>query len=57
MENITRNLGYDRTDVTLGVTYHIASGVVVKGDYQIRENEVVGTTVKNQLNFGLGVWF
>jgi len=57
VENITRNLGYDRTDVTLGVTYHIASGVVVKGDYQIRENEVVGTTVKNQLNFGLGVWF
>jgi hypothetical protein len=57
VENISRNLGYDRTDVTLGVTYHIASGVVVKGDYQIRENGVVGSTVKNQLNFGLGVWF
>lgn len=52
------NSAYDRTDVTTGLSYHIAPGVVVKGDYQFRSNELDGTDgVKNRLNFGLGVWF
>ncbi|HMB63493.1 MAG TPA: hypothetical protein VKN36_10495, partial [Eudoraea sp.] len=51
------NEAYDRTDVTTGLTYHIAPGVVVKGDYQFRSNALDGDTVKDQLNFGIGVWF
>jgi hypothetical protein len=55
--NLVRNEAYDRTDVTSGLTYHIAPGVVVKGDYQFRSNALDGDDVKNRLNFGIGVWF
>ena len=51
------NPAYDRTDVTTGLTYHLAPGVVVKGDYQFRSNALEGDEVKNRLNFGIGVWF
>ena len=51
------NQAYDRTDITTGLTYHIAPGVVVKGDYQFRSNELEGSEVKDRLNFGIGVWF
>jgi hypothetical protein len=54
---ISKNEAYDRTDYTFGLSYHIVDGVVVKGDYQIRENALSGSDVKNQLNFGIGVWF
>ncbi len=55
---LQRNEAYDRTDVTTGLSYHIAPGVVVKGDYQFRSNKLGGNDgVKNQLNFGIGVWF
>ncbi len=47
---------YDRTDVTSGLSYHIAPGVVLKGDYQFRSNES-DTDTKDRLNFGIGVWF
>jgi hypothetical protein len=55
--NLVRNEAYDRTDVTSGLTYHIAPGVVVKGDYQFRSNALDGDDVKDRLNFGIGVWF
>ncbi|UOB17999.1 porin [Abyssalbus ytuae] len=51
------NDSYNRNDTTLGLSYHIAPGVVVKGDYQIRDNKVDDGDVPNQLNFGVGVWF
>jgi len=51
------NEAYDRQDVTAGLTYHIAPGVVVKGDYQFRSNALEGSQVPNRLNFGIGVWF
>ncbi len=51
------NLAYDRTDITTGLTYHIAPGVVVKGDYQFKTNALDGDDVKDQLNFGIGLWF
>lgn len=51
------NAAYDRRDITTGLTYHIAPGVVVKGDYQFRTNEAAGDDVPNRLNFGIGVWF
>ncbi len=54
---LEQNLAYDRTDVTTGLTYHIAPGVVVKGDYQFRSSALGNDSVKNRLNFGLGVWF
>lgn len=55
--NLVRNEAYDRTDVTSGLTYHIAPGVVLKGDYQFRSNALDGDDVKDRLNFGIGVWF
>ncbi|MCL6265250.1 hypothetical protein [Flagellimonas myxillae] len=51
------NEAYDRTDVTTGLTYHIAPGVVVKGDYQFRSNALEDGDVADRLNFGIGVWF
>jgi len=54
---LAKNDAYERTDVTLGLSYHIAPGVVCKGDYQIRDNALSGSDVPNRLNFGIGVWF
>jgi len=54
---LTDNKTYDRTDVTTGLTYHIAPGVVVKGDYQFRSNAVNDSYATDRLNFGIGVWF
>ena len=55
--SLLKNEAYDRTDITFGLSYHIVDGVVVKGDYQIKENALSGSEVNNQLNFGIGVWF
>lgn len=55
--SIVRNDAYNRTDITTGLSYHIAPGVVLKGDYQFRDNAVSGGDVPNRLNFGIGVWF
>lgn len=52
----TRKDAYGRTDVTMGISYHIAQGAVVKADYQlmkVRGSDSIG----NQINVGLGVWF
>lgn len=54
---LLRNDAFNRTDVTMGLSYHIAPGVVFKGDYQFRDNALSGSNVDNRLNFGLGVWF
>ncbi len=54
---LIENKAYDRTDVTTGLTYHIAPGVVVKGDYQFRSNAEENGDVTDRLNFGIGVWF
>ena len=55
--DLTRNDAYNKTDITTGLSYHIAPGVVVKGDYQFRTNNEDNSEVNNQLNFGIGVWF
>ena len=55
--SLAENEAYDRTDVTTGLTYHIAPGVVLKGDYQFRSNALENSDVKDRLNFGIGVWF
>ena len=54
---LIENKAYDRTDVTTGLTYHIAPGVVVKGDYQFRSNAEEDGDVTDRLNFGIGVGF
>ncbi|WP_166963564.1 porin [Yeosuana marina] len=54
---LPRNDAYNRNDLTTGLSYHIAPGVVFKGDYQFRNNALAGSKVDNRLNFGIGVWF
>ena len=54
---LVRNDAYNRSNITTGLTYHIVTGVVVKGDYQFRSNALEGSDIPNQLNFGIGVWF
>lgn len=56
-DNIVRNDAFNRSDITFGLSYHIVDGVVVKGDYQVKDNALSGSEVNNQLNFGIGVWF
>jgi len=55
--SLQRNDAYNRSDLTTGLSYHLAPGVVLKGDYQFRDNAVSGGDVANRLNFGIGVWF
>ncbi len=55
--SLAKNEAYDRTDITTGLTYHLAPGVVLKGDYQFRSNALENGDVKDRLNFGIGVWF
>ncbi len=55
--DLMRNETYDRTDITTGLSYHIAPGVVLKGDYQFRSNAAEDVEVDDRLNFGIGVWF
>lgn len=54
--DLQRNDAFNRTDITLGVSYHVASGVVFKGDYQFKDNKT-DSRVANRANFGIGVWF
>jgi hypothetical protein len=56
-DNTERNDAFNRSDITFGLSYHIVDGVVIKGDYQIKDNALSGSEVNNQLNFGVGVWF
>ncbi len=55
--NTLKNDAFNRTDITMGLSYHIVNGVVIKGDYQIKDNALSGAEINNQLNFGIGIWF
>ncbi len=55
--SLVQNNAYNRNDITMGLSYHIAPGVVFKGDYQIRDNDAANADIPNRLNFGIGVWF
>ncbi len=55
--SLVRNDAYNRDEITMGLSYHIANGVVFKGDYQIKNNAVSGSDSQNQINLGVGVWF
>ena len=54
---LVRNLSYDRNEWTLGLSYKLAPGAVVKADYQLKDNAISNNNIRNQLNFGIGVWF
>jgi hypothetical protein len=57
VEQIVKDESYNRTDITLGLGYKIAPGAVLKADYQIQQNDAIGSKDKNVLNFGVGIWF
>lgn len=50
------NDAYNRSDWTLGLSYKLTPGAVVKADYQFK-NDATNNSLPNQLNFGIGVWF
>lgn len=54
--SLLKNASYDRNEWTLGLSYKVAPGAVVKADYQIKDN-ATSNDIPNQLNFGIGVWF
>jgi len=55
--DLERNDAFNRRDITTGLSYHIVEGVVIKGDYQFRDDAQSGDNVSDMLNFGIGVWF
>ena len=54
---LVRNDAFHRTDITTGLSFHIAEGAVVKADYQFKKTAVSGSDTKGQLNLGFGIWF
>ncbi|MEQ6118379.1 hypothetical protein [Reichenbachiella sp. MALMAid0571] len=54
---LTINDAYNRTDITIGATFKLANGAVLKTDYQILKNAIANSKSDRQLNFGVGVWF
>lgn len=55
-ENTIKNDAFNRTDITLGISYHVAPGAVLKADYQMMSNKAIDKYNPN-LNFGIGIWF
>jgi hypothetical protein len=54
---LTKNEAYNRSAITVGFSYHIANGAVLKADYQMFDNNAEGNQSSNYLNMGVGVWF
>lgn len=55
--DLNRNLSYDRSEWTIGLSYLLVRGAVVKADYQFKDNAVLNGEVANQFNMGIGVTF
>jgi len=55
-DGIGEKLAYDRTDITAGIGWWLASGAVLKADVQWLGNEATSTKTK-QLNLGVGIAF
>lgn len=53
---MTANPAYHRKETTVGFSYHLAPGVVFKGDYQNKKT-AASDAVIGQLNFGVGFFF
>lgn len=55
-DSMTKNLDYNRTELTFGASLLLSGGAVLKADYQVFSN--AGSSNRNgQLNFGIGIWF
>ncbi|MDA3929605.1 MAG: hypothetical protein PF541_11665 [Prolixibacteraceae bacterium] len=55
-DSLTLNDAYNRSEITMGVTFQLSRGAVLKADYQLLSN--AATTESNtQLNLGIGIWF
>ena len=54
---MTQNLTYDRTDITMGVGLKLANGAVLKADYQNFTNLDENSGSRHQINAGVAVWF
>lgn len=52
---LAKNKALDRTDVTVGAGWWLASGAVLKADYQFFSDALDNS--KGQLNLGIGIWF
>ncbi len=52
-----KNDAYNRTDLTTGLSFHIAPGAVVKADYQYLINKSENSIGTNMFNMGIGWWF
>ncbi|TDU39620.1 phosphate-selective porin O/P [Gelidibacter sediminis] len=50
------NDAFNRSDWTVGLSYKLAPGAVLKADYQFRD-DATSANLANQLNLGIGVWF
>ena len=50
------NPAYHRMETTVGFSYHLAPGVVFKGDYQSKKT-AASDKIIGQLNFGVGFFF
>ena len=48
---------YNRNSLTMGLGWKITPGTVFKADYQIFNNEEIGSQSVNRINLGAGVWF
>ena len=51
------NDAYNRSDITTGLSYHIAPGAVFKIDYQHFMNKKEGSKATDAINLGVGWWF
>lgn len=54
--NTTKDPAYHRNELTLGLGWKPVSGVALKADYQVFNNES-GANSTTRLNLGVGVWF
>ena len=50
------NDSYNRTEITMGLSWHVADGAVFKADYQIMD-DASDVERDNKFNLGFGVWF
>lgn len=55
--NLIPNDAYHRRETTFGLSYHLASGAVLKVDYQSKGTAVDSSDAVGQFNIGLGVFF
>lgn len=55
--SLLKNDSYNKDEWTIGLSYKLAPGAVVKADYQIKNNAAISSSATKQLNFGIGVWF